>query len=77
MNAPLFVAMLTESIVILCERCGEKAVTLQIWLDWKRGVFISLYQCPRCGNTDWFAHQPDEVEGSEPEKPEGMDNGYL
>lgn len=74
MKASEFFANLAEGFTAKCERCGENAHILTTWVDWEDRVFTCLYQCIRCGNTDWFAYNaPNETEV----KPKGMDNGYL
>uniref|UniRef100_A0A6M3J7H2 Uncharacterized protein n=1 Tax=viral metagenome TaxID=1070528 RepID=A0A6M3J7H2_9ZZZZ len=72
MKASEFHPNLADGFTAHCERCNEKALTLTSWIDWDERVFTCLYQCPRCGNVDWFAFN-----GEPAEKPEGVDNGYL
>ena len=63
-----------------CEKCGEVTVGRQYGFG-DEGAWYVLYQCPHCGNLDWFSLSGEEVIAlvitAKDVKPKGMDNGYL
>ena len=71
-----------DLFTIPCEKCGETTVGRQFGFG-EEGGWYCLYQCPHCGNLDWFSLSPEEVIAlvikatGEVLKKKGMDNGYL
>lgn len=71
-----------DLFTIPCEKCGNVVVGRQFGFS-EDGGWYCLYQCPSCGNLDWFALQAEEVvamvikASGEVLKKKGMDNGYL
>ena len=60
-----------------CQKCGETTVGRQYGFS-DEGAWYVLYQCPNCGNLDWFSLSPEDVVTKVIKaKPTGMDNGYL
>lgn len=71
-----------DLFVVYCQKCEAVAVGRQFGFS-EDGGWYCLYQCPSCGNLDWFALTATEVVSlvikatGEVLKQKGQDNGYL